>query len=237
MNVSSSVWLTKVLPVLHALQGHPESGKLWESHINSILFSPELNFKCTTHDRRIYSTTFRGVKVLLLWQVDDFALASPDKDIAKAIYDIIGKRLTLPGEDKPPFAYMGLVDDYNGVQVEQSSTLVSISAAKYIDRVLKTHGWDTPSPHEATSEHKAIPFSGEVVPSLYKEKGPLEDTQEHADLADKQGFSYRSLLGELMYAYITCRPDIGYHVTTLSKFSTAPAAIHYTMLKSVARYL
>ena len=132
---------------------------------------------------------------------------------------------------------LGLVNDYNGVQVEQSSTLVSISAAKYIDRVLKTHGWNNPSPHEATSEYKAIPFSPEVVPSLYQEQGPLEDTQEHADLADKQGFSYRSLLGELMYAYVTCRPDIGYHVTTLSKFSTAPAAIHYTMLKNVARYL
>ena len=131
---------SKVLPVLHALQGHPESGKLWESHINSILFPPELNFRCTTHDPTIYSTTFRGVKVLLLRQVDDFALASPDEDIAKMIYDIIGKRLMLPGEDKPPFAYMGLVDDYNGVQIKESSDFVSISAGKYIDRVLKTHG-------------------------------------------------------------------------------------------------
>ena len=141
---------SKVLPVLHALQGHPESGKLWESHISLILFSPELNFKCTTHNRTIYSTTFRGVKVLLLRQVDDFSLASPDEDIAKAIYDIIGQRLMLPGEDKPPFAYMGLVNDYNGVQVEQSSHFVSISEGKYIDRVLKTHGWDNPSPHKAT---------------------------------------------------------------------------------------
>ena len=49
-----------ILPVLHALQGHPESGKLWESHINSILSSPELGFKSTTHDRSIYTTTFDG---------------------------------------------------------------------------------------------------------------------------------------------------------------------------------
>jgi len=26
-----------VLPVLHALQGHPKSGKLWEKHISAIL--------------------------------------------------------------------------------------------------------------------------------------------------------------------------------------------------------
>ena len=33
-----------VLPVLHALQGHPESGRLWEEHITSILTSPDLGF-------------------------------------------------------------------------------------------------------------------------------------------------------------------------------------------------
>ena len=45
------------------------------------------------------------------------------------------------------------------------------------------------------------------------------------------------ILGELMYAYITCQPDIGYAVTTLSKFSTSPSAYHYKLLKGVAKYL
>ena len=36
---------------------------------------------------------------------------------------------------------------------------------------------------------------------------------------------------------ITCRPDIGYAVITLSKFSVAPAKIHYVLLKNVAKYL
>ena len=89
----------------------------------------------------------------------------------------------LSGEGKPPFAYMGLVDDYNGVQIEQSSDFVSISGGKYIDQVLKTHAWDKLSPHEATSKHKEILFSVDIIPSLYKKQGPLEDTQEHADLA------------------------------------------------------
>ena len=75
----------------------------------------------------------------------------------------------LSAEDKLPFPYMGLVDDYNGVQVEQSSDFVSISAAKYIDCDLKTHTWDKQSPHETTSEHKVIPFSVNIVPSLNKE--------------------------------------------------------------------
>jgi hypothetical protein len=50
-------------------------------------------------------------------------------------------------------------------------------------------------------------------------------------------FSYRSLLGELLYAYVTARPDIGYAITTLSKFATAPAKMHYQRLKGLALYL
>ena len=38
-----------VLPIKQALQGHPECRRLWETHINKILQSPELGFKTTTH--------------------------------------------------------------------------------------------------------------------------------------------------------------------------------------------
>ena len=40
-----------------------------------------------------------------------------------------------------------------------------------------------------------------------------------------------------MNAYVTCRPDLGYSITTLSKFSTCPSPTHYNLLKGVALYL
>ena len=40
-----------------------------------------------------------------------------------------------------------------------------------------------------------------------------------------------------MYAYVTCCPDIGYAITTMSKFSTKPSALHYHYLKQVTKYL
>ena len=49
-----------VLPVQRALQGHPESGHLWEKYVNQILFSDELRLQMTTHDRTTYTTTFKG---------------------------------------------------------------------------------------------------------------------------------------------------------------------------------
>ena len=97
---------SRVLPVLRALQGHPESGKLWERHINNILMGPELNFKHTTHDRTIYQTTYNGNKVMLLRMVDDLLLSCEHEDTAREIYSKIGLTLQPENEDEPTFAYL-----------------------------------------------------------------------------------------------------------------------------------
>ncbi|MCE2996259.1 MAG: hypothetical protein LW863_11705 [Flammeovirgaceae bacterium] len=226
-----------VLPVQHALQGHPEAGRLWETHINHILRCPELHFRHTTHDKTIYTTIFRRVQVLLLRQVDDFALACTTENIAKDIYTIIGSKLQLPGEDTPPIKYLGLIHEFNGIDIDQDDQYIAISCSHYIERVLKTHGWETPAHNESDSDHQASPLPLDATTQLYSSTGPADGTDEHGTLETAFGFNYRSLLGELMYAYVTCRPDIGYAVTTLSKFSPCPSAQHYTYLKNVARYL
>ena len=82
-----------------------------------------------------------------------------------------------------------------------------------------------------------VPIPSDSIEKMYKATGPKEGVAAHKILEDQMGFAYRTLLGELMYAYITCRPDIGYSVTTLSKFSCAPAEYHYKLLQMVAKYL
>ena len=66
---------------------------------------------------------------------------------------------------------------------------------------MRTHGWETHSPDTTVN---ATPLPTEAINHLYKETGPQEGTPEHAALTEKHGFSYRTLLGELLYAYITC---------------------------------
>jgi hypothetical protein len=146
------------LPVLRALQGHPESGRLWVEHINSILSHPELGFVHTTHDRTIYISSIRSENILLLRQVDDFSIACSDESIAKDVNDIIGRSLQLPTETSPPFKYLGLQSEFKGVDIEQSSTYIAISCHSYISRLLKSHGWDNPSPRESTTDHQVAPL-------------------------------------------------------------------------------
>ena len=182
--------------------------------------------------------------VYLLRQVDDFAFACADEQTAKNFFNVLGQLLKLPSEDEVPFKYLGQVDDFNGVDIIQSKQYIEISCQKYIDRVLKSHGWETQSKNEQTLAINSLttekPIS--LIPSdanekIYTSDGPLEGTKEYKLLSEKFGFKYRTLLGELMFCYVTCRPDIGYAITTLSKFAKQPSEVHYLMLKNVAQYL
>ena len=70
-----------------------------------------------------------------------------------------------------------------------------------------------------------------------KLQGPDEKSPELAVLVKKHGFSYRNLLGELVYAFVICRLDIGFAICFLARFATGPHDEHFRALKNVCRYL
>ena len=228
-----------VVPVRRALQGHPESGRLWEAHINGILTSPELGFRSTTHERNIYiSHKFGPQPILLCRQVDDFAVACPDPSVAEQIFTTIGHKLRLPDETAPPFVNLGLATSFNGIDLAQTRDYVKVHCSSYIKRLLASHGWETPALHECKpGSRPAEPLPPSDIAAIYNTTGPIEHSSEADALQTEMGFSYRELLGELLYAYVTARPDIGYAITTLAKFAKQPARIHFLRLKNVAKYL
>jgi len=69
-----------VIPILSAMQGHPESPRLWEKHADAIL--QELGLTPTTHEPCLYSGIIDGKRIIFKRQVDDFALAVPDERTA-----------------------------------------------------------------------------------------------------------------------------------------------------------
>jgi hypothetical protein len=50
------------------------------------------------------------------------------------------------------------------------------------------------------------------------------------------GFSYRKAIGELIWAVVTCRPDLSFAVIKLSQSSNNPGRIHYNHVRHVFRY-
>jgi len=88
--------------------------------------------------------------------------------------------------------------------------------------------------HSESSNKPKPPLHESDVANLFNlAAGPVKNAPEHKALEAEQGFGYRSVLGEIPF----CRPDIGYAVTTLAKFSTAPNALHCKSLKNLVIYI
>jgi len=83
-----------VIPVLSAMQGHPESPRLWEKHADEIL--RELGLSPTVHEPCLYSGVINDNRVLFMRQVDDFVIAAPDERTSEILMDMIDERLKIP---------------------------------------------------------------------------------------------------------------------------------------------
>ena len=50
---------------------------------------------------------------------------------------------------------------------------------------------------------------------------------EQAKLEKDLGFTYRQGIGEILYALVTCRPDVSFATIKLSQFLAKQAAMHF----------
>ena len=123
-----------VIPVKHALQGHPESPRLWARMIDDII-TTDIRLKPYTHEPCLYEGTIKDQKVLFLRQVDDFAISCADVDLANDIIDRIGDKLSAPMKK------LGIIYQYNDLDIEQGSDYIKLHRSTYIKKILSNHGW------------------------------------------------------------------------------------------------
>ena len=118
-----------------------------DAFIDNIIIN-EMGFTSTTHDRCIYRKVIDGEPVFLLRQIDDFCCATRREEIAKNVFNTIGLKMRFDTEKEQgiiPFEYLGVVDDYNGVEIRQTEHYIEMLCENYINRLLRSHGWETPS--------------------------------------------------------------------------------------------
>ena len=102
-----------VLPVLQALQGHPESPRPWADHVHKKLLS--LNFKSFPHEPCLHAGEFHGKNSMLLRQVEDFSIATPNKELEDSFLDIVDGHL------KQKLKSQETLSAFNGLDVRQTS--------------------------------------------------------------------------------------------------------------------
>ena len=215
-----------VLPVRHALQGHPKSPRLWAGKIHKILAT--LGLHSTRHEPCLYTGVIEGKQIFLLQQVNNFALSTPSIAFGNTILDLIQLHLSQPL--KP----LGTLEIINGLDIVQTDSFTKVNCRTYLTKVLQSHNWNQPN------------FSTKTLTPMHHDKKYLQKLdiatgpalkQDRARLQHNQGFSYRQAIGKLLFAAVTCQPDILYSVIKLSQYSSCPATIHYAAAKRLFRYL
>lgn len=218
-----------VIPVLRAMQGHPESPRLWEKHIDKIL--RDIGLVPTIHEPCLYSGVINGERVLFKRQVDDFACAASCAATCHLVFDLIDDHLLLPL--KP----LGLITMFNGLDILQTKDYIKISCESYIDKISDKYlqTWMR-NMHIKANRPTPLPTGESFMKEFLSAEGN-PDPKVQADLTATKGFSYRSGIGELIYAMISCRPDISYGVVKCSQSSVCPAPIHYDGVRHMLKYL
>jgi hypothetical protein len=172
------------------MQGHPESPQLWEKHANTIL--RELGLTPTVHKPCLYSGNVAGKRVIFKRQVDNFAIAAPDKKTTNILLDLIDDQLTIP------LKRQGLLDMFNGVDVVQTRDYIKISCQTYIDKFCEKY-LDTWLGEIPLSKNRPTPLPTD--PTWLKKFNAAmgsSDPDVQKDLSSKMQIKYKAGVGELI---------------------------------------
>ena len=218
-----------MIPILSAMQGHPESPRLWEKHADAIL--RELGLTPTVHEPCLYSGTINGKRILFMRQVDDFAIGAPDAHTADVLLDMLDDRLTIP------IKRQGHLDMYNGVDILQTRHYVRLSCTSFIEKISEKYlaTW-MKHMYAPSTRPTPLPTDHAWWKEFNKATGDPDVTVQ-TSLAKEMQLSYRAGVGELIWAMTTCRPDLAFASVKLSQSNSCPHKIHYHGLKHCLKYL
>ena len=157
--------------VKHAIQGHPESPRLWQDFIDNIL--KDLGFSQVTHEPCLYTKIDDATneRIYLLRQVDDFAVACSNKTIADQLWDSIDNRLSAKLKRE------GILTRHNGIDITQTASYIKIHCSTYLDKIItpKLHllghnaRTNKPTPMKADPKYQQD-LDSEKGPTLPKEQ-------------------------------------------------------------------
>jgi hypothetical protein len=177
-----------VVRVQNAIQGHPESPRLWEKMIDGILKKNKR--QPTTHEPCLYMGYVMGAYTLFLRQVDDFAIGAQDEATANTLITSINCDLKLP------IQIMGLVSRFNGMNKQQTKHYIKLTCTEYINKMVQSHPWATQQPLPTMP----LPFELDKASLQKLLQCALPTTEdEQAQLEERMGIKYWHVMGEVLF--------------------------------------
>ena len=104
-----------------------------------------------------------------------------------------------------------------GIRIKRDGKRLTLTQSHYIEKVVKHFQCDKSTPVSTPMDpsEKLLPNLGEPISQL----------------------EYSQVIGCLMYAMTSTRPDIAFAVGKLSRYTSRPSSSHWKALRRVLRYL
>ncbi|CAI7882714.1 unnamed protein product [Closterium sp. NIES-53] len=185
-----------------------QAPRLWQQHLNRKL--TEVGFRQLPHHPGMYRLDDNGNYTLLVAYVDDILYVSSSASLGDRIEADMKKSLDLTVSTK--------VTQFLGLNISRTSSAIHLTASKYAESLAKRF--------KISADYVATPYWSTPTGHI------LNNTKLSA--AGLQ--LYQQQLGCLLFATVTCRPDLAYVASYLAQFLHCPNEEHHLDLQRALHY-
>lgn len=202
---------TKVCKLIKSLYGLKQASRVWNQRFNE--FIVRKGFKRCEADQCLYTKFENGNVQYILLFVDDMIIVSNTDENVKLIKGMLAKEFDMTD--------IGKVESYLGIHIQhdRQNGITSLGQPQYMKNLLNKFEMEKCKP--ATT--------------------PMEmglNLSIDNDIVDSEGNQpYRQLIGCLIHATQTTRPDLCASTFYLSRFQHCFTDEHFTQAKRVLRYI
>ncbi|CAI7768121.1 unnamed protein product [Closterium sp. NIES-53] len=170
-----------------------------------------IGFKQLPHDQGMYRLTKGDDYILLIVYVDDLLYIGSTDNVTTWFEGELQRDLTL--------TVSSTVTQYLGLNIQEGESAIYFNAAKYADTIAKRFSL-TPT----------------TISTPYRYSAG-NNKAESAPLKPAGIRNYQRKLGCLLFAAVTCRPDLSYSASQLATYLKRPEAEHMAELDRALHYL
>ncbi|CAM8929486.1 unnamed protein product [Rhodiola kirilowii] len=198
----------KVCKLIKSLYGLKQAPKQWHQKFDEVILSS--GFKLNQADKCIYSKFDNsGNVVIICLYVDDMLIFGTDQKQVDLTKDFLSSSFSMKD--------MREADVILGIRIKRENKSIALSQSHYIEKVLKKFNYLNCSPVSTPMDPsvKLLPNTSEPISQL----------------------EYSQVIGCLMYAMTSTRPDIAFAVGKLSRYTSNPSTHHWEAIRRVLKYL
>ncbi|CAI7912744.1 unnamed protein product [Closterium sp. NIES-53] len=199
----------QVCQLLKSLYGIKQAPRLWQQYLHARL--TRIGFRQLPHGQGMYRLTKGDDYILLIVYVDDLLYIGSTDNVTTWFKGELQKDLTL--------TVSSTVTQYLGLNIQEEESAIYLNAAKYADTIAKRFSL---TPTTISTPYRYMARNNKEGST------PLKS----ADIRN-----YQRKLGCLLFAAVTCRPDLSYSASQLATYLKRPEREHMAELDRALHYL